>query len=45
MEAVKNEILSPRQVRQDVDSLVKSGYRINDDIITAVKDALKRWDK
>jgi predicted nucleic acid-binding protein len=42
MGAVKNEILSPQQVIQDVDSLVKSGYRISDNIIRAVKDALKR---
>lgn len=45
MEVVKNKILSPPQVIQDVDNLVKSGYRISDDIMGAVKDALKRWDK
>ena len=45
LEAVNKEILSPRQVMQDVDSLAKSGYRISDDIIRTVKDALKRWNK
>ncbi len=45
MVAVKNEILSFQQAIQDVDSLVKSGYRISNNIIRAVKDALKRWNK
>jgi predicted nucleic acid-binding protein len=43
--AVKNEILSSRQAIRDVDNLVKTGYRVNDDIIGTVKDALRRWAK
>jgi len=42
MEAVKNGILPPQQAIQDVDNLVKSGYRVSDDIIRMVKEALRR---
>lgn len=45
MEAAKNEILSPQQATQDVDNLVESGYRVSDDIIRTVKDALRRGDR
>lgn len=42
MEAVKNEVLSSQQAILDVDNLVESGYRVSDDIIRTVKDALRR---
>lgn len=44
-EAVRNKVISPQQSIQDVDNLVESGYRISDDMIGAVKDALRRWHK
>jgi hypothetical protein len=42
IEAVKNKIISPRQAIQDIDNLVRSGYRISDDIINNVKENLRR---
>ncbi len=45
MEAVKNKAVSPQQAIADIDSLVKSGYRVSDDIVNEVKDALRRWSK
>ncbi|WXG41579.1 MAG: DUF3368 domain-containing protein [Candidatus Freyarchaeum deiterrae] len=42
IEAVKNKIISPRQAIQDIDNLVKSGYRISDDIINNIKENLRR---
>jgi hypothetical protein len=43
MEAVKDRIISPSQAIQDIDNLVKSGYRISDDIIRTVKGYFRRW--
>jgi len=43
IDSVKNKILSPRQAIQDIDNLVASGYRISDDIISRLKETLRRW--
>jgi len=43
IDSVKNKILSPRQAIQDIDNLVASGYRISDDIISGLKETLRRW--
>lgn len=45
MEAVKNNIIPYQQAIQDIDNLVKSGYRISNEIIRIVKDSLRRWSK
>ena len=45
IEAVKNEIISSQHAIQDVDNLIKSGYRIKDEVIKMVKDTLGRWNE
>lgn len=43
LDAVKEKHVSPQQASKDIDNLIDSGYRIADDIVEAVKDALRRW--
>jgi predicted nucleic acid-binding protein len=45
IEAVKSKIISNQHAIQDVDNLVKSGYRIKDEIIKMVKKTLSRWNE
>jgi len=45
VDSVKNKIISPRQAIQDIDNLLASGYRISEDIISRLKETLRRWDK
>jgi len=45
VDSVKNKILSPRQAIQDIDNLVASGYRVDDDIINGLKETLRRWSE
>ncbi|MEM2959706.1 MAG: hypothetical protein QW261_15505 [Candidatus Jordarchaeaceae archaeon] len=42
VEVVKSKIISPRQAIQDIDNLVRSGYLISEDIISKVKENLRR---
>lgn len=42
IDGVKNRILSSQEAIQDIDNLVKSGYRISDDIIKLAKDTMGR---
>lgn len=40
--AVKSGILPSQQAIRDVDNLVSTGYRVSEDIIREVKEALSR---
>lgn len=45
MAAVKNKFISSQQAVQDIDKLIESGYRISDNIVSTIKDTLRRWRK
>jgi predicted nucleic acid-binding protein len=42
--AVKGRFISSQQAVESIDNLVKSGYRISDDILRAVKESLHRLE-
>jgi len=43
--AVKSGILPSQQAIRDVDNLVSTGYRVSEDIIREVKEALSRREE
>jgi hypothetical protein len=45
MEAVRGKVVSPGQAIQDIDNLMRSGYRISDEIVGDVKKNLQRWEQ